>query len=113
MSERNRSDRATFMLGDKCRRGVCINDFHYLLSPLQPLFDLFLAGAAQTLRQSPPLLKIRRLSKQFKLKPRSAISTFWANFISPLQPRTESTFALYNEPTDADSLTEHAWNAPA
>jgi len=38
MSERNLSDSATFMLGNKCRREVCITDFHCLLSPLQPLF---------------------------------------------------------------------------
>jgi len=30
------------------------------------------------------------------------MSTFWANFISRLQARTESTFALYNGLIDAD-----------
>ena len=102
MSERNRSDRATFMLGNKYRRGVCITDFHSLLSPLQPLFNSFLLGAAKIHRQSPLLLTTRRLSERFKLKLRSAMSTFWANFVSPLKLRSELTFALYDRLTHAD-----------
>jgi hypothetical protein len=93
------------MLGNKYRRGVCITDFHCLLSPLQPLFNSFLLGAAKIHRQSPLLLTTRRLSERFKLKPRFAFttfSTFWANFISPLKPRSELTFALYDGLTHAD-----------
>ena len=43
MNKRKRSDRATFMLGSKCCRGVSINNFHCSLSPLQPMFKSLFA----------------------------------------------------------------------